>query len=460
MRRPGHLMLTLRSGEAPSHVPAHLDCLAGAGRAASRLDGGRIDAALSRYGGGARIETVYHARRSLGRFGEHHAHFDDTEESLGLSRCYRVQLGDREATDTVVAALRDLAAVESVGVQMLVCTEDSTHHAVLPDMQAARQPHEQVNAPAALAMEPGDERVTTAVVDTGIIVGHPEFQRKCLAGYDTVDIGMGRVADKLKLVGDSRGLDYNPYDDVGHGCHVAGIIGAQGWHLPRGVGGRNLVLAVRVLAGALDERRGKRVGVGCQPDIDGGVKVAVDLGADVVNMSFGTPASGLDPEAPLPHRAVVAYATCRGCTLVAAAGNSGIEEVIYPAALPEVICVASVDAQGRRSSFSTQGAHVALAAPGERILSCGVRGYQHSSGTSFAAPFVSGVASLMKARARRSGHRLDGAQTKALLIDSCKPLGQGGFSRDTGHGQLDAVAALHALDRWLQVGNAGKGRKP
>ncbi|MBK7616748.1 MAG: S8 family serine peptidase [Burkholderiales bacterium] len=457
MKRAGHLMLTLRSGEAPRHVPAHLDCLAGAGRPASRLDGGRIDAALSRYGGGARIESIYHARRSLGRFGEHHANFDDQEEALGLSRSYRIQLGDGEGDESVVAALRDLAAVEAVSVQLLIRTEDVMHdNSVLPDMKLARQPHEQINAIAALAMEAGDERVTTAVVDTGIVIGHPEFQRKCLAGYDTVDIGMGRVGDKLKLVGDSRGLDYNPYDEVGHGCHVAGIIGAQGWHLPRGVGGRSLLLAVRVLAGALDERRGKRVGVGCQPDIDSGMKVAADLGADVINMSFGTPASSLDPAAPVPHRSVVAYASSMGCTLVAAAGNSGIEEIIYPAALSEVICCASVDAKGRRSSFSTQGDHVTLAAPGEQILSCAQRGYQVSSGTSFAAPFVSGVASLMKARAMRAGSRLDGAQTKALLIDSCKPLGTGGFSRDTGHGQLDALAALQALDRWLQ---GKKGRR-
>jgi len=456
MKRAGHLVLTLRSGEAPSNVPAHLDCLAGAGRPTGRLDGGRIDAVLLRYGGGARIETIYHARRSLGRFGEHHADFDDREEALGLSRSYRIQLGDRDADESVVAALRDLAAVESVSVQMLIRTEDAVHDGVLPNAKLARQPHEQINVPAALALEAGDERITTAVVDTGIVIGHPEFQRKCLAGYDTVDIGMGRVGDKLKLVGDSRGLDYNPYDEVGHGCHVAGIIGAQGWHLPRGVGGRSLLLAVRVLAGALDERRGKRVGVGCQPDIDSGMKVAVDLGADVINMSFGTPAASLDPAAPVPHHAVVAYAAQAGCTLVAAAGNSGIEEIIYPAALPEVICCASIDSNGRRSSFSTQGAHVTLAAPGEQILSCGQRGYQVSSGTSFSAPFVSGVASLMKARAMHAGRRLDGAVTKALLIESCRPLGQGGFSRETGHGQLDALAALQALDRWLQRGKEAR----
>jgi subtilisin family serine protease len=450
MKRAGHLLLTLRSGEAPTHVPAHVDCLAGAGRPTSRLDGGRIDAALSRYGGGARIETVYHARRSLGRYGEHHAGFDDREEALGMSRSYRVQLADAGADESVVAALRELAAVESAGVQLLVHTEDVRHEATLPDPALARRPHSQVRAPEALALEPGDERVTTAVVDTGIVVGHPEFQRKCLAGYDTVDIGMGRVGDKLKLLGDSRGLDFNPYDDVGHGCHVAGILGAQGWHLPRGVGGRTLILAVRVLAGALDERRNKRVGVGCQPDIDSGMKVAVDLGADVINMSFGTPASSLDAAASPPHSAVVAYAAGMGCTLVAAAGNSGLDEVIYPAALPEVICCGSVDAHGRRSAFSTQGAHLTLAAPGERILSCGQQGYQLSSGTSFAAPFVAGVASLMKARARRAGRTLDGARTKSLLIEGCRPLGPGGFSRGTGHGQLDALAALQALDRWLQ----------
>src|SRR6185436_8078346 len=83
---PGHLTLTLRSGEAPSTVPCHVDRLAGAVRPANRLDGGALDRALRHWGGGARITAVYHARRSLGRLGEQHAGYDDLEEGLGMSR--------------------------------------------------------------------------------------------------------------------------------------------------------------------------------------------------------------------------------------------------------------------------------------------------------------------------------------------------------------------------------------
>ena len=53
--------------------------------------------------------------------------------------------------------------------------------------------------------------------------------------------------------------------------------------------------------------------------------MAVDLGADVINMSFGTPTTALDADAPRPHRAVIEYAARNGCVLVAAAGNSGAE---------------------------------------------------------------------------------------------------------------------------------------
>src|SRR5205823_5247878 len=244
---------------------------------------------------------------------------------------------------------------------------------------SATEPHERVRARHALALEPGDERVTTAVVDTGIVIGHPEFQRKCLAGYDTVDIGVGYVADQLRLVGDSRGHDYNPYDEVGHGCHVAGIIGAQGWRISPGVAGRALLLAIRVLAAAIGKSVAKRIGIGCTPDIDAGVKVAVDLGAWVMNMSFGTPASSVDAGAPRPHERAVRYAAHYDCVLVAAAGNTGRPEVFYPAAFDEVICVTSVDANNRLSRFSTSGPHVSLCAPGERIVGVGPHGYQVNS---------------------------------------------------------------------------------
>src|SRR5262249_10478455 len=146
--------------------------------------------------------------------------------------------------------------------------------------------------------------------------------------------------------------------------------------------------------------------IGCQPDIDAGVKVGVDLGAWVMNASFGTPATSLDASAPPPHEKAVRYATQRGCALIAAAGNSGKPEVFYPAAFEDVICVTSVDHENRLSKFSTSGPHVALCAPGERIVSVARHGYQINSGTSFAAPFVTGAAALVLSRAMRKGRRL------------------------------------------------------
>jgi len=130
--------------------------------------------------------------------------------------------------------------------------------------------------------------------------------------------------------------------------------------------------------------------------------------------------------------------------LVAAAGNSGQRQRFYPAALPEVIAVGSVDAQGQRSRFSTWGAHIALCAPGEAVVGVGRHGYQTSSGTSFAAPYVAGAAALLMARAKRRGQTLDAAGVRRLLCTSAQRLAAP--AEEVGAGMLDCCAALEALD--------------
>src|SRR5437899_4854066 len=118
MRREGYIVFTVRSGEAPGHVPAHLDWLLGAGRPANHFDGGPIDLAL-RHGDGYRAVLVFHARASLGTPAEHHVGFDELEERLGMSRSYRVRLADPECSDRVVDALPALDRVEHAEVQRL-----------------------------------------------------------------------------------------------------------------------------------------------------------------------------------------------------------------------------------------------------------------------------------------------------------------------------------------------------
>jgi subtilisin family serine protease len=448
VERPGYIVFTLRTGEALESVPAHLDLLSGAARAPSTLDGGPIDRALRHGGDGFRAVAVFHARRSFQKPGEQHVGYDELEERLGMSRTYRARLGDDASTEAVVDRLRALPAVESASVQSLTTAPFSAVATEPPSadtLERALQAWEQVHAREALELEPGDERITVACVDTGVSIGHAELQRKLLAGYDTVDLGIGQIGRHMRLVGDSRGRDFSPLDDVGHGSHVAAVIGAQGWHMPKGVAGRALILPIRVLAAARPRPKASPVGVGTLPDIDAGMKVAVDLGAHVINMSFGTPAESIPEGAPTPHREVVEYATRYGCVLVAAAGNSGRRERFYPAALSEVIAVASVDGQGRRSAFSTWGDHIALAAPGEQVFSIGRRGYRAASGTSFASPFVAAAAALVIARARRRGTQPQPQQVRDVLLQTTRKLGEGP-SPETGRGLLDVAAAIRQVD--------------
>jgi subtilisin family serine protease len=451
MRREGFLTVTLRPGEAPEHVPSHLEYLSRGALAVPRLGVGPVDRALRARGDGFRALAVHHPRAEVREPGSRRG-WDDLEQELGLARSFRVRIADPERSDELVARLRELDVVESAAVQTLATAPFEVAAPPRPAealRERAHGAHAFVRGPEALAREPGSERVAVACVDTGVALGHPELQRKLLSGWDAVDLGLGRVSREMRLVGDSRGRDFSPYDHTGHGSHVAGIIAAHGWQLPRGLGGRSLLLPIRVLAAALTAEGSGPVGVGGQPDIDAGIKVACDLGGDVLNLSFGTPATSVDPHAPPPHAAVAAYAARRGAVLVAAAGNSGRREAYYPAALPDVIAVGSVDGDGRRSRFSTYGAHLALAAPGERIVSVDRRGYRASSGTSFAAPFVAGAAALLVARARARGTRLAPAQVRELLTASARPLGGGGFDEETGHGLLDAAAAIDLLDARL-----------
>ncbi|HEX3453492.1 MAG TPA: S8 family serine peptidase, partial [Gaiellaceae bacterium] len=409
--------------------------------------GGPVDKALSD-AGGFRALCVYGARESLGRAAEQHLRWSETEQDLGLARTYQVEIADGSAADRVVAALRELPTVESAKVQTLATAPFEAAVAHHPQARALSElawaPHERVRAPQAHALEAGDERVTVGLVDTGISIGHPEFQRKLLAGYDTVDLGVDEAAG-LRLVGDSRGDDFTPEDEVGHGSHVGGVVGATGWELPPGIAGLSLMLPLRVLAAAMTKGAARPSGVGAEANINAGFKVAVDLGADVLNLSFGTSEHELDPDGPKPQAQVVAYAERYGCVLVAASGNGGVEERFYPAALPEVIAVGSMDDEGRRSSFSSFGDHVALSAPGERIVSAGITGIREGSGTSYAAPFVTGAAALVVAHARRLGRKLAPADVKELLVSTATP-SSAAPAHEVGAGLLNIEAAIRKLD--------------
>ncbi len=241
------------------------------------------------------------------------------------------------------------------------------------------------------------------------------------------------------LVDDLTGWDFltntnNPIDPNGHGTHVTGIIAAQGDN-GVGVAGVNWnarILPVRVNGGS---------GVSTSNAI-AGIQYAVAQGAKVINASWGDYVD--DPAL----KDAIRFAGEYGTVFVAAAGNQSnnndnVQHAYYPASydLPNLISVASVDSNGNLSGFSNFGQNsVDLAAPGEGILSTWpAGGYAIMSGTSMAAPYVTGVVSLLAG--------LYPTESAAWLVDrvlsTVIPLGSLAGTTITG-GMVNASSALTA----------------
>lgn len=443
---PSRLVLKLRLGEAPDDIPSSVDVRIGACEPTSRIDGGAVDRILRRFGGRIRVVRIHTAAASGGQPGKRNRDFDDLEHVLGLSRTLRVDAEEACAITDLVDALRQLGHVETASPFYL--TALPFIHPLSPsplDPDQAWRARDLINAAEAMAYEPGDPAVITAIVDTGVASEHPELTRRLRSGFDTVELGLRDLANGVTLVGDRSGADTDPEDEVGHGTSCAAIIGGRGDKMPPGLAGECGLLPMRVLGAAKVVGKADPVGIGAIPDIDSGMKRAIDLGARVLNLSFGTPESALGEHDPVPHEDVVRYALARGCVLVAASGNSGREERFSPACLEGVIAVGAVNGEGRPASFTTTGQHVALCAPGERVVSAGLHGYQLVTGTSFAAPFVAAAAALLISRGERRSTPADAQTVRRVLLESAQPWPVGA-QRGLGAGVLDAHASLRRLD--------------
>ncbi len=290
-------------------------------------------------------------------------------------------------------------------------------------------PDADIDAPEAWALATGTRSVTVAVIDTGVDYTHPDLAANYAGGYDFVF------------------NDADPMDDHGHGTHVAGTIAAAVDNLtgnpaqPEGV------------VGVAPHARIKAYKV-CRSDgtcddftIQQAIARAVEDGVNVINMSLGDTvySQSLDN--------AVQDAWNAGLVIVAAAGNSGVTDPLYPAAFDNVISVAAFDEDHRRASFSNYGNWVDMSAPGNLIMSTypmsqcpasstpGDTGcYTWLSGTSMATPHVAGAAALVWTRSDVTRN----SQVVDILLNSADPKGASNQRLDTWtqHGGLNLYNAM------------------
>ncbi len=268
---------------------------------------------------------------------------------------------------------------------------------------------ERVGAPAVWAYS-GGTGVKVAILDTGIDLDHPDLAANIAGGYNAI---------RARSTYD---------DDNGHGTHIAGSVAA----LDNSIG----VVGVAPQASLYAVKALDRKGVGRLSSLINGLAWCISQDIQIVNMSLGSSGDNLSF-----HQSIQA-AYDAGIVLVAAAGNSGGTPVDYPAAYPECISVSATDSTDQLAGFSSWG-KVDLAAPGDIVYSTYNTGYYATgSGTSMAAPHVSGVAALYLAL--HGGSDPEGVKA-ALQATADTTVGAAGdplWSLYFGAGLVNAVGAV------------------
>ncbi len=277
----------------------------------------------------------------------------------------------------------------------------------------------------------GDRDIVVAVIDTGILPGHPDLKNNITAGYDFVDE-------------DSEPLDTSPH--FSHGTHVAGIIGAVG-NNNTGIAGINWqvkIMPIRVMGPE---------GNGGYSNLISGINWAVENGARIINLSL---AGSYYSES---LRNAIINAVDSGITVIAAAGNNGTTPVLYPAKYPEVISVGAVGPEKEIAPYSNYGPDLDLVAPGgnssnynhnnSTIISTSgylnnqqpVYQYIQAEGTSMATPHVSGIVALLYSKGLT-----DPRTIKNRLLATAIDLGTPGRDDKYGAGLINIKEILNIPD--------------
>ncbi|WP_329123722.1 type VII secretion-associated serine protease mycosin [Streptomyces sp. NBC_01465] len=260
--------------------------------------------------------------------------------------------------------------------------------------------------------------VTVAVIDTGVDKGNDQLAGALAPG--------GR-----DFVGSTDGT----VDLEGHGTRVAGIIAARP---AKGSGFAGLAPEAKILplrytgSGSDDPKKQGNSGT-----MSAAIDYAVSKHASIINISSDT----VKRQDNAQLRAAVARAVTAGALIIAAAGNEGADGnqlATYPASYEGVLAVGASDRNDERAFFSQSGKFVDVAAPGVGMISTVPKGGQCTAdGTSFAAPYVAGVAALLKSK----HPDWTAKQLTTRIEESAKRTGRGP-NQFLGWGVVDPIAAL------------------
>ncbi|MEV8143422.1 S8 family serine peptidase [Specibacter sp. NPDC078709] len=322
------------------------------------------------------------------------------------------------------------------------------------------------------------EGVKVAIIDSGVDTDHKDLKGAVVGGIDMSGAGNEKG---------SKGIGAEPE----HGTLVATMLAGRGHPAPTatpstgapkasssakpketvgagpdgviGVAPKAELLSISVWLGT-ENPSGKNI----DDQIPAAVTWAVDQGAKVINMSLGSTSTAW----PQSWDDAFAYAEANDVVIVAAAGNrkSGSEQVGAPATIPGILAVGGLDKDGTASiDSSSQGISIGVSAPAEDLAG-GLPGggYASWSGTSGAAPIVSGVAALIRSKYPE----MSAAQVINRIISTAKPKGEGIPNAIYGYGILDAEAALTAevpevtanpmgsISEWIRVHRRGVAAPP
>jgi subtilisin family serine protease len=313
------------------------------------------------------------------------------------------RITDRRPFETVRGELAAETGVRSVQANFRYWLQDQKPAAKADDLP--QYVLSKLRLPEAHKLAKGAD-VTVAVIDSGIDAGHPELA--------------GSVADSFDALGNGEGPHV-------HGTGIAGAVVAHA--RLEGSAPAARLLAIRAFGATAKGAQSSSL------VILKGMNYAAEHGARIVNMSFA------GPKDALIERGVMALAA-RGIVMVAAAGNAGAKSPpLYPAAYPAVIAVSATDAEDRLLPASNRGGYVAVAAPGaDVLLPAPGQKYQITSGTSFSAAYVSGIAALLLGRSQA----LKPDEVRATLMRTARDLGSPGRDDLFGAGEADAYAAVEA----------------